>query len=115
VRAFKARNKLGRFADQEEEEEEPIPEHVKVGERFEESSQGRRGIVKFLGPVPELPGKGCWVGVEFDEPVAKGAGDGLAGGRAIFDCTRGRGGFLRPDKVVCGSQFVDRFEEEMDL
>jgi tubulin-folding cofactor B len=117
VRAFKERNKMGRFADKEPEEavNHVEPDHIRMGERFEESAHGRRGVVKFLGMVPELPGRGFWVGVEFDEPTALGAGDGRAGGRVVFECVKGRGAFLRPDKVACGPQFVDRLDEELEL
>lgn len=67
---------------------------------------GRRGLVRFVGEIDELPGVkgGAWVGVELDEPV--GRNDGFVGGgqgkRMVFECGRKRGVFVRGEKVVVG-------------
>ena len=79
-----------------------------------DDDDGRRGVVRFVGEVPELPGvkAGAWVGVELDEPV--GRNDGFVGGgggggegeatkrRKVFECAKKRGVFVRPDRVVVG-------------
>ena len=77
---------------------------------------GRRGILRFLGPVPPLDG-GIWAGVEFDEPV--GRGNGCVRGTQYFKCEEKFGGFIRPANVETGDQFtirdplMDDSEEEL--
>jgi tubulin-folding cofactor B len=72
-----------------------------VGE--EGSPDGRRGTVRFVGPIEELPGGGLWIGVECDEPVGKN--DGTVKGRRVFEQV-GQGGkrglFVRPERVKTG-------------
>lgn len=89
---------------EEEEEEEEIPDqaavaHMQVGDRCEVTPGGRRGVVMFLGEIPELR-EGYYVGVKFDEPV--GRADGTVRGRAVFECEANYGGFIRPRNVQVG-------------
>ena len=53
-------------------------EGITVGSRCEVKPGARRGVVKFVGPIPNSE-SGYWVGVQFDEPVGKG--DGSAKGK----------------------------------
>ena len=111
VLAWKKANHLGRF--------DPAAPHIKqrkiqavwaeveerdieVGKRCQvgvESS--RRGEIKYVGEVPEIPGPGGpWIGVALDEPVGKN--DGLVGGQRYFACTQNCGLFVRPGRVEVG-------------
>ena len=74
-------------------------EKMSVGDRCQCSPGDRLGEVKFVGRVAGLK-PGFWIGVHFDEPVGKN--DGTAGGKRIFDCPPGYGGFLRPEFVQVG-------------
>ncbi|CAD7940724.1 unnamed protein product [Amoebophrya sp. A120] len=70
-----------------------------VGKRCECNPGGRRGTIKFVGPVKGAPG--TWIGVELDEP--QGMNDGTKDGERYFDC-RGEkyGCFSRCENVVVG-------------
>ena len=80
--------------------------HVAVGARCEVAPGGRRGVVKFLGPVDGMP-DGVWVGVHLDDPLGKN--DGTFKGAAIFDSEPNHGTFARPKNVQCG-----HFPNELD-
>jgi tubulin-specific chaperone B len=54
-----------------------------VGARCEVNPGGRRGSVKFFGPMAGLPGN--WVGVELDEPLGQNDGHG-PDGEKYFEC-----------------------------
>lgn len=79
VLAWKQRNQLGRFdpnASQNVEKElarqwEVVKENgIEVGKRCRVGGEeGRRGTVRFVGEVKEIPSGGVWVGVEADEPT----------------------------------------------
>lgn len=78
VLAWKKRNQLGRFDPNKEENEakelqrqwdEVKQRDIEVGKRCKVGE--RRGTVRFVGVVEEIPGKGVWVGVEGDEPTGK--------------------------------------------
>jgi len=123
VLAWKKANKLGRF-------DPHAPEHAKqkadtiwteaqergieAGKRCqigEDSS--RRGTVRFVGEVKEIPGLGGpWVGVELDEPAGKN--DGSVGGVAYFSCPAKHGVFVRPERVVVGD-FKSLLDEDDDM
>ena len=64
-------------------------------------------MVRFIGDVPELPAS-TWIGVEWDEPVAQGRGDGsVKGGRQVFTAAKGRSAFVRPDRLKYGPQYTE--------
>ncbi|KAI9319494.1 CAP Gly-rich domain-containing protein [Dichotomocladium elegans] len=110
VRAFKERNKLGRFSDEAvqqmaelEQKMQAAFETMKVGDRCEvqlgtESEIKRRGTIKFLGTTEFQPG--LWVGVQYDEPFGKN--DGSVQGVRYFTAPPKYGGFVRPNKVTVG-------------
>ncbi|KZP28675.1 hypothetical protein FIBSPDRAFT_908596 [Athelia psychrophila] len=114
VLAYKQRNKVGRFAVQEEKPAPAIPTvDIPVGSRCEvESSEpglSKRGTVRFYGQTKFAKGEGVWVGVEYDEPMGKN--DGSVQGDRYFTCRQNYGVFVRPDKVKVGDYPV----EEIDL
>ena len=111
VLAWKKTNKLGRF-------DPAAPEHVKqkidllweevrekgitVGQRCQlGDDSSRRGVVRFVGVVKEIPGTGGpWVGIELDEPV--GRNNGSVGGVPYFQCMDKHGVFVRAERVIIG-------------
>jgi len=81
VLAWKLRNQLGRFDPQKDQKDAQDMEHrwnevnsrgIEVGKRCRVGGEdGRRGTVRFVGVVPEIPNGGLWVGFESDEPTGK--------------------------------------------
>ncbi|KAI8638272.1 CAP Gly-rich domain-containing protein [Parasitella parasitica] len=109
VRAFKERNKLGRFSAEAAAKEEAIEaahenaaNQIKIGDRCEvlgdDNIAQRRGTVKFVGETEFQPG--WWVGIQYDEPVGKN--NGSVQGKEYFKCPPKYGGFVRPTKVNVG-------------
>ncbi|EPZ33512.1 kinase-like protein [Rozella allomycis CSF55] len=120
VRAFKERNKLGRFAEPTEEtvkiqaEYKKLAMEIQIGNRCEVDSEGilKRGTIKFVGETEFKPG--VWVGIEFDEPVGKH--DGSVQGIAYFAAKKNHGAFVRPTNVKVGDfPEKDIFEELEEL
>lgn len=80
VLAWKRRNKLGRFdpnKDEKEQQElkrqyeEVDARKITVGARCRVGGADldRRGTVRYIGEVNEIPNGGVWVGIEADEPT----------------------------------------------
>ncbi|BFZ61071.1 hypothetical protein YB2330_002129 [Saitoella coloradoensis] len=117
VLAWKKRNQLGRFdpareqeiASKQEQYAAEIQERgIAIGKRCQVNGD-RRGVVKFVGEVIEIPQGGLWVGVQYDEPVGKN--DGSIAGVRYFEAPRGYGAFVRPTNLEVG----DFPEEEISL
>ena len=121
VRDFLARNKLGKYNEEEQkrldeakkaerEAEEKAAAAIKVGNRCEVKTAGaptRRASVMYIG---EIEGKkGLWVGVKYDEPLGKN--DGSVDGKRYFECPPKYGGFAKVSSVTVG----DFPEEDFDL
>ncbi|KAI8969211.1 CAP Gly-rich domain-containing protein [Mycotypha africana] len=109
VRAFKERNKLGRFSDEAAAREDALEKsyqeaakNIHVGDRCEVSTDPqapqKRGTVKYIGTTKFQPG--IWVGIQYDEPLGKN--DGTVKGERYFECPPNYGGFVRPTKVTVG-------------
>jgi tubulin-specific chaperone B len=82
VLAWKKRNKLGRFDPNKEDKdqnelkrqyEEVEARKIVVGARCRigDPDLDRRGTVRYVGEVKDIPNGGVWVGVEADEPTGK--------------------------------------------
>jgi len=85
---------------------------MKVGDRAEVTLGGKRGVVQFVGKIPQIA-PGWWIGVQYDEPVGKN--DGTVKGKRYFECPPKYGGFLRPDKLQVGDYpELDIFDEDSD-
>jgi tubulin-folding cofactor B len=79
-----------------------------------ESSLERRGTVKFVGPVPEIPGVGAWVGIALDEPTGKN--DGTVKGTRYFECGANCGVVVRPARVEVGDfDVIDEFGSDEEF
>ena len=114
VLAWKKAQKLGRFdpntPDREGArvsalEQEVQQRAIQVGKRCRVGSDDtRRGEVKYVGDVPEIPkGLGAWVGIHLDEPVGKNDGS-ISGKRYWGDAPMElkHGVFVRPERVEVG-------------
>lgn len=125
VLAWKKAQKLGRFdpdAPSQEEarlaafEREIQQRGIAVGKRCRVGGDdARRGEVKFVGEVKEIPGgSGAWVGVHLDEPVGKN--DGSINGRRYWgeESALKHGVFVRPERVEVGHYPVLDDLEDME-
>lgn len=76
-------------------------------------SDARRGTVSYIGPVPEIPGIGVWVGVTLDEPTGKN--DGTVKGKRYFECGHNCGVFVRPERCEAGDfPVLDMDDEDLE-
>ncbi|OWF45699.1 tubulin-folding cofactor B-like [Mizuhopecten yessoensis] len=124
VRAFKERNKMGRFQEISPEEQKKLDEEkakkaeaekqkaesLHVGDRCEvriPAQPVKRGQIKYVGLTDFK--EGLWAGVQYDEPVGKN--DGSVKGKRYFDCPAKYGGFARVNHLEVG----DFPEEDLDF
>ncbi|CAD6575298.1 MAG: vacuolar protein sorting-associated protein 45 [Cyphobasidiales sp. Tagirdzhanova-0007] len=113
VMAYKARNKIGRFAVSAAAVPATIPQAglvIGARVRVDLSSTGiyrRVGTVRYMGEAGFA--EGIWIGIEYDEPVGKN--DGSVAGQRYFSCRLPYGGFVRPEKCEMG----EWTEEDEDL
>ncbi|ROT42486.1 dynactin [Sodiomyces alkalinus F11] len=63
-------------------------------------SDGRIGVVRFVGAAHFAPGE--WVGIELEEDSGKN--DGSVQGERYFDCVMGHGMFVRPTTLTIMAQ-----------
>lgn len=104
LRAFKMKNKLGRFsADpaKNEQDETELLKNINVGSRCEVTIKNmppRRGTVMYVGKLGSMQGN--FVGVRYDEPYGKN--DGSFENVRYFECPQNYGSFVRPNMVKCG-------------
>lgn len=126
VLAWKKAEKLGRFnPDAPSHEQAKIAavareieaRGISVGKRCRIGQDDtRRGEIKYVGDVKEIPGLGAWVGVQLDEPVGKN--DGSIGGTRYWgqDSELKRGIFVRPERVeVGGFPVLDDLEDKEEM
>lgn len=74
-------------------------------------SDARRGTVKYIGTVSEIPGLGAWIGIALDEPTGKN--NGSIKGATYFECPTNCGVFVRPERVEMGDfPALDDFDDE---
>ena len=93
--------KIAAAGDEEEDIGKDSVKDIQVGMRCEVQPGGRRGIVKYVGEVPELAAAGgYWVGILFDEPVGKS--NGTLGTKTYFEAMPKFGGFCRGKNVSVG-------------
>lgn len=90
---------------------------IQVGLRCEVQPGNRRGVVAFVGEIPELGGGGHWVGIVFDEPVGKT--DGSINGKKYFETPGSMyGGFARGKNVQVGDfperDIMDELEDSSE-
>jgi len=87
-------------------------EYIVVGSRCQVQPGSRRGVVSYVGTVPELEvSSSYWVGVTFDEPVGKTdgsvvgkqKGDRTATKKQYFDALPKYGSFVRGNNVEIGN------------
>jgi len=112
VLAWKKAQKLGRFDPNaptvEQAKVQAIQREIEVrgiavGKRCRVGGDDtRRGEIKYVGEVKEIPGVGAWVGIHLDEPVGKN--DGSIGGTRYWgiESELKHGIFVRPERVEVG-------------
>ncbi|KAF2471289.1 uncharacterized protein BDR25DRAFT_303348 [Lindgomyces ingoldianus] len=124
VLAWKKAQKLGRFdpnapsieeqkirAIEREIEERGLTLSSRV--RLLPESDARRGTISYIGPVPEIPGLGSWIGITLDEPTGKN--DGSVKGKKYFTCGNNYGTFVRPERCEVGDfPPLDLTDENME-
>lgn len=99
------------YTPENEEEKKPsTPANAQniyaVGTRCEVQPGGRRGVVKYFGPMAGL--RGSWVGVDLDEPLGQNDGTGVDGVR-YFACKGSNYGcFAKTYNVQVGEEYIER-------
>ena len=98
-----------------ERQRQQVLNKASVGMRCEVQPGGRRGVIRFIGQVPELcAGSSTWLGIEYDEPVGKN--NGCVQGRRVFNCRGSNyGGFAKPENVSVGEHFTPELADELDF
>ncbi|KAH9516924.1 tubulin-binding cofactor B [Dermatophagoides farinae] len=104
MRAFKMKNKLGRFSATtagDDGNDDEYVKQMKLGDRCEVSVKNmppRRGCIMFIGKLGTKPG--TFVGVRYDEPWGKN--DGTFEDVRYFECAPNYGSFVKPNLVKVG-------------
>ena len=126
VLAWKKFEKLGRFDPTAQDRKlamanafarEAEARGIAVGKRCRVGGEdSRRGEIRYLGPVDEIPSDagGVWIGVQLDEPVGKN--DGSIGGTRYWGqpSEMKHGVFVRPERVEIGTWPVLDDMEDME-
>jgi tubulin-folding cofactor B len=115
---------IGRHETISEEYDETSVAGIEVGQRCEVNPGSRRGVVSYVGLVPELPGGGYWVGVTFDEPVGKTDGSvpcpqgKSSNTKRYFTAMEQYASFIRGKNVQVGDfperDILDELDDESD-
>jgi tubulin-folding cofactor B len=95
---------------------------IQIGQRCQVHPGSRRGVVSYVGLVPELPGGGYWVGVTFDEPVGKTDGSVPCSNgkkdKRYFTAMPQYGSFIRGKNVEVGDfperDIMDELDDDSD-
>ena len=112
IRSCLKHNKLGRFNEEEQAQQEAensqhlIEEAaqastIPVGSHCEVWTPGQpphRGTVMYVGLTDFKPG--YWIGVRYDEPL--GENDGSVNGKHYFECQAEYGAFVKPSVMTVG-------------
>ncbi|KAK4226446.1 CAP Gly-rich domain-containing protein [Podospora fimiseda] len=124
VLAWKKSQKLGRFDPNAPSHEqakiaaiaqEIDARGIAVGKRCRLGGDDtKRGEIKYVGEVSQIPGLGAWVGIQLDEPV--GRNDGSVGGTRYWgeSSELKHGVFVRPERVEVGDYPVLDDLEDME-
>ena len=105
-----------------EEYNESSTTGIEVGQRCQVHPGSRRGVISYVGLVPELPGGGYWVGVTFDEPVGKTDGSvpcpKSKKNKRYFTAIPQYGSFIRGKNVEVGDfperDIMDELDDDSD-
>lgn len=89
----------GEAAAKNEMTRDEIEAAFPVGGRCEVTPGGRRGVIRYAGPL--IAAKGQWIGIGLDEPL--GNNDGTKDGKRYFECAGPKYGcFAKPANVLVG-------------
>lgn len=121
VLKWKMQNNWGRFDPEMKRRQEndckfqeEKASHLELGQRCRVSSDGqpeRRGLLRYLGRVPDISDQEIWCGVEFDEAVGKN--DGTFRDEVYFGPVEPKhGGFVKPSCVETGAHFSPLREDD---
>lgn len=114
--AYKARNKMGRFADTAPSPATPLGSEYKIGARVRisnaQSDYKRLATIKYIGALQDTT-QTTWIGVEYDEPVGKN--DGSLEGKRYFESKMKYGGFVKPGRCEVGDWQQDDIDTDEEL